>query len=93
MFVGLCSLNVFIVDHAWYHLGSTVSTILISYPILYYFNSSYDGQYDDLLYYFAYQYDLVQQAMTERAALKRSTEDDKTDLDVSQQKRKRLKIN
>ena len=54
--------------------------------------SSYDGQYDDLLYYFAYQYEVVQQAMIKRdaaAALKRSGDDDP---DVSQRKRKQLKI-
>ena len=59
------------------------------------FNSSYDGQYDDLLYYFAYQYEVVQQAMIERdtaAALKRSADDDKSDPDVPQHKRKHRKI-
>ena len=56
-------------------------------------NSSYDGQYDDLLYYFAYQYEIVRQAMIKRdaaAALKRSADDD---TDVLQRKRKQLKIN
>ena len=59
------------------------------------FDSSYGGQYDDLLYYFAYQYEVVQQAMIERdtaAALKRSADDDKSDPDISQRKRKHLKI-
>ena len=60
-------------------------------------NSSYDGQYDDLLYYFAYQYEVVRQAMIERdtmAAQKRSASDDsdRQDSDQLQHKSKHPKL-
>ena len=54
------------------------------WSLCWYFNSSYDGQYDDLLYYFAYQYEVVRQAMIERdaaAAQKRLADDDGDDQD------------
>jgi len=62
-------------------------------------NSPYDGQYDDLLYYFAYQYEVVQQAMVERdttavaAARKRLADDGERDLDLPQCRKKHPKTN
>lgn len=59
------------------------------------FYSSYKGQYDDLLYFFAYQYEVVQQAMIERdasaAAHKRSA-DDGEDSDLQHRRKKHPKL-